>query len=144
MRKHLGKFWLLIPVALLLGIIPLFSQSPATGFVKLAAVSTSATCPTGFAAGSFCYVDTTCPNGVTCYYQVFALDANGVSSSAAVPTTLPVTSFQGTQDYVTAVIPSTGTNVTNLGWLPSTGDVSYVIYRYTPPLAPTGLQAVEN
>lgn len=129
--KGKGKIGLFILIAALAW--PAIGQSPATGFSKLAAVSSGTT-----------YVDSTCPDGTTCYYQVFALDSNGVASSAGVPSALPPASFQGTQDYVTGVIPSAGTHSVTLSWTANTGDVSYVVYRYTPPLAPGGFTAVVN
>jgi fibronectin type 3 domain-containing protein len=130
MKKHLRLLWLLPVVALLL-FCPSYGQTPASGFIKLAAVTGTS------------YTDTSCPDGGTCYYQVFALDANGVASPPATPTTTPPP-FLGTTAYTQSLVPATGTHTVTVSWVAATGDVSYVVYRYTPPLAPTGLGAVTN
>lgn len=128
MRK--GMVGLLILCLFLVFSLP--AQAPPNGFSKLASITTTT------------YTDVGCPDGTTCYYQVYALDANGIASPAAIPTTLPSLLFLGTQDYVTGIIPASGTHSVVLTWTASTGDVSYVVYRYTPPLAPVGLGAVVN
>jgi hypothetical protein len=145
MKRKLRVLWLLIPVLVLLGIIPLFSQTVPSGYVKIATATTSGTCPSVAPAGSFCYDDTAVVANVTYYYQVYTVDVNGAVSSAAVPAgTLPAT-FDGSQDYADAT--ANASTIVYVYFTPATvptggaAIAGYIIYRYTGPLAATGLQA---
>jgi fibronectin type 3 domain-containing protein len=128
----LKRLLIALPVALLL-FWPGKAQNAPGGFTLLKSGVTTTT-----------YADTTCPDGVTCIYQVYAVDANGAFSAPAAPNTLPPT-FDGTQDYATVTIPISGTHTVTVSWTASaTSGVTYSVYRYTGPLAPGGLAAVSN
>jgi hypothetical protein len=114
--------WLLLALCSLvaLGIPHVHAQTsinppPGNGWTQLASGLTTPT-----------YVDSTCADGITCYYAVEAVDQFGT----ALDTT-----------FITAAIPSTGTHTVTLTWNEATAGATFTVFQGPPPAAPAGLAA---
>jgi hypothetical protein len=122
------KLFIIISL-LFLSAIPTMAQA-AAGFTKVANVST------------LTYVDSSCPDLSTCYYQVTALDAQGFESG---PAACASTQLCQNGNMAVAIMPSSGVHTVTLTWSASaTASVTYNVYRHIGPLSPSGLGAVVN
>jgi hypothetical protein len=121
---------LLIALLLFTASVSVAAQAPA-GFTKIANVTSGVT-----------YVDATCPDTITCYYVVTALDASGHESQPAACAT-GQTCINGIQAQ--GIMPNTGTHTVTLTWVASTSTgVSYNVYQHVGPFPASGLSLVVN
>lgn len=124
------KLFIFLSLLFLSAISTVANAQAATGFTKVGNVTT------------LTYVDSTCPDLSTCYYQVTALDAQGFESG---PAACAATQLCQNGNMAVAIMPSSGVHTVTLTWGASaTASVSYNVYRHIGPLSPSGLGAVVN
>lgn len=113
----------------LVALVPVHAQASA-GFTKIGNVS------------ALTFTDTSCPNLVSCFYQVTALDGQGFESG---PSTCAATVLCVGGNAAVAIMPSSGTHTVALTWTASTTTgVTYNVYRHIGPTAGTNVSAVVN
>lgn len=95
------------------------STPPLSSYVKIATNITTGTT----------FVDSNCPDAVTCFYVVTAVNAFGESQPSA----------QGT-----AVVPPTGTHTVSLSWGAVANATGYNVYQGQAPKAPVLATPVIN
>lgn len=125
--KTVTKLWTL--VLLLLAAGSLWGQA-SSGFTKIASTASTS------------YIDSTCPDQTTCYYQVTAVDSTGHESQAAVCATNQL--CFSTNEAV-AQMPSSGTHTVTVNWTASTtSNVTYNVYQHLGPVSPGPVSATVN
>ena len=116
-------------LSLLLLVSNIFGQS-SVGFTKIANTA------------NLTYIDTTCPNLSTCYYQITALDSTNHESQAALCSS---TQLCFATNQAVAQMPSSGTHTVTINWTASTtSGVTYNVYQHIGPLPPNSLSTIVN
>jgi hypothetical protein len=116
-------------------------------FILLSGLILQAQATTGFVllknVTALTYVDATCPDLSTCFYQVTSLDSSGHESA---PALCASGSLCYATNQVVAQMPSSGTHTVTLSWIAPTGPApaSYNVYQHIGPLPPSGLGAIVN
>lgn len=115
-------------------------------FFILVSIITHAQASQGFTllknVSALTYVDSTCPDMTSCFYEVTAVDSSGHESQPA-PCSTGQLCFNGNQAI--AQMPSSGTHTVTLTWTASpTSGVTYNVYSHIGPTPPGGIGAVVN
>jgi hypothetical protein len=124
MRKAVGYLAIILFCSLLAG------AQAAPGFTKIGNIT------------AVTYVDSSCPDQISCYYQVTAVDATGHESVGAACSS-GSSCLNGNQ--VIAAMPNSGTHTVTLNWTASTSTgVSYNVYQHVGPFPASGLSSTVN
>jgi hypothetical protein len=120
---------LLLLIFMLSFSLVVVAQAPG-GFTKIANVT------------AVSYTDATCPNQVTCYYVVTAVDAQGFESQ---PSSCKTGQLCVNGNEAVAAMPSSGTHTVAVAWTASpTAGVSYNVYQHVGPFPASGVSATVN
>jgi hypothetical protein len=133
--KVVGRFTKAVPLVVGIGILFLAAMAhaqAAAGFVKINTAPVAGTA----------YTDASCPDNVSCYYQVTAVDSAGFESK---PSTCASTATCVAGTELVVGMPSTGTHTVALNWTASTSTgVSYNVYQHVGPFPASNLGGTVN